>query len=56
MGKLEKVVAQGRKARGGAVNKGVLHKYKNVTWKQVIEDKEKQILPLNLNIDLRRLT
>jgi hypothetical protein len=31
-------------------------KFKSINWKQVLEEKEKQILPLNLNIDLRRLT
>jgi hypothetical protein len=31
-------------------------KHKVVTWKQVLEEKEKHIVPLNLNIDLRRLT
>ena len=31
-------------------------KFKSISWKQVLKEKEKQILPLNLNIDLRRLT
>jgi hypothetical protein len=30
--------------------------YKRVTWHSVLEEKEKQIMPLNLNLDLKRLT
>ncbi len=31
-------------------------KYKKVTWKTVFEEKEKHVQPLNLNIDLKRIT
>lgn len=54
-GKLAKQITQLRKARGAQQKKAVSH-YKVVSAKTVIGDKERNVLPLNLNIDLRRLT
>lgn len=31
-------------------------KHKRATWQTVLGEKERQILPLNLNLDLKRLT
>jgi hypothetical protein len=31
-------------------------KHKPITWQSVLGDKERQIMPLNLNLDLKRLT
>lgn len=53
-GKLAKQLHQLRKARGG--NKKIPRKTRGVTWSQVIEERPKNVVPLNLNIDLKRLT
>lgn len=31
-------------------------KYKRITWQTILSEKERHVVPLNLNIDLRRLT
>lgn len=40
--------------KGG--KKAAKRNFKAVSWKTVVEEKEKHVTPLNLNIDLKRLT
>jgi hypothetical protein len=49
-------MAQQRKLKGNAdLNKRV-KRYQKVDWSTILNEKEKHVVPLNLNIDLRRLT
>jgi hypothetical protein len=54
-GKLAKQINQQRKIKGPFKGK-VGRRQKAPTWKTVIDERERFIVPLNLNIDLRRLT
>jgi hypothetical protein len=55
IGKLAKQLQSMRKARGG-INKKQVRKARGVTWSSVIEERPRNVIPLNLNIDLKRLT
>lgn len=53
MGKLAKAVTQQRSIRGA---KRAAKRHIKVSWDTLLSEKEKHVVPLNLNIDLRRLT